>query len=140
MKFKKNSSRAFTIIELILTMIVFGTIVLIFIIRFGSTKEITRNSRRIIDIKIMQTALAVYYDKEGRYPNNINELVKKEYLNVLPTNPWPRDERGCPDKDYVYTAISDTKDYTIDYCISIKVGGVTAGYYYANKDGYLNSF
>ncbi len=139
MRLKKNINlktprKAFTLIELIVVIGIIGLIAAISLISLSSVREKSRNTRRVADIKQLHTALEMYYDETGHYPNNINNPIEANgnvYLKQIPTNPTPRDDGDCKNDDYIYATSSNSasgaSSYYLAYCISQEIGGIDAG-------------
>jgi hypothetical protein len=77
----------------------------------------SRDSKRISDIKQIQTALELYYNDKNEYPDNI-EFGKPfgVYMSELPINPKPNDGVCPQDQEYTYLRI-DKINYEINYCL-----------------------
>ncbi len=128
------NKKAFTLIELLVVIVIVGIIVMISITLFSTMKRRSRDVKRITDIKQLHTALEMYYDEMGRYPDNIRNGIGvggTVFLKDIPVNPTPMDDGNCSESDYVYATTSDASRYTIDYCISTQVGEIVAGNYSA---------
>lgn len=106
-----------------------------------------RDDRRVADVKMIQTALEMYYNEMGFYPS-VNEFLSKSiktsastYLVSIPEAPLPVDG-SCVDKEGSnrYTYKTDNKGatsqtYTLTYCLGHDVGGINAGLNTASEKG-----
>lgn len=63
--------RGFTLIELLVVIAIIGLLASIVMVSLGGAKTKSRDSKRQADIKNIQLALAVYYNENGMYPENI---------------------------------------------------------------------
>ena len=92
----------------------------------NDTQVKVRDVRRVSDVKIIQTYLDFYFDKNSQYPSNVAELTKKLIVS-MPENAQP--EKGaCPfDSSYDYKPTADFKSYTITYCLEKGAAGIKAG-------------
>ncbi len=115
---------------------------------FSTSKS--RDSRRVTDIKTMQTSLELYFNAMNQYPDSgenpgqfkpgetfMTEADGTVFMDPIPTAPVPAD---CINNDYVYTVYSDesglNNKYCLRYCLSGDVGGILAGDpIYATHDG-----
>lgn len=70
--------RGFTLIELLVVIAIIGVLASIVLTSLNSARAKSRDVRRISDFRTLKTALAFYYDKYGKYPNETPVL----------TNPW----------------------------------------------------
>jgi uncharacterized protein (TIGR02145 family)/prepilin-type N-terminal cleavage/methylation domain-containing protein len=122
MKFIKK--RAFTIVELLITISIIALILTVAIFSFGNTREDSRNSKRVSDIKQVQLALEKYHSDNGSYPTELNFGQPlsgndgKIYMSNLPSNPSPRNDGDCPDSEYEYIYDAYEKTYQIIFCLS----------------------
>ncbi len=68
MNTSKNTSKAFTLIELLVVIAIIGLLSLVVSASINSARVKARDARRLSDIRQIQNALELYYDKYGRYP------------------------------------------------------------------------
>lgn len=122
---KKNKAlKAFTMVELLVAISIIALILTVAIFSFSNTREDSRNNQRVSDIKQIQLALEKYYSDNGSYPNELifgqpfKDENDKIYINILPTNPSPRNDGDCPDSEYEYIYNSENNTYSINFCIS----------------------
>jgi len=64
----KNSRPGFTIIELLIVIAIIGLLSTLSIIALNSTRARARDARRMHDIRQITTALEMYYNDNGKYP------------------------------------------------------------------------
>jgi type II secretion system protein G len=69
---KSFSSRkkAFTLIELLVVIAIIGLLATLSVVSFGEAQKKARDAKRMSDIKQIQTALEMYKDEYGAYPEN----------------------------------------------------------------------
>lgn len=104
----------------------------------GDTRARSRDTKRIVDIKQIQTALELYYSDNAKYPANINDLEESGYFKQIPNNPRPNDGVCGEDFEYIYKVESGNEDYRLDYCMGLSFGGILAGYNTACSSGINN--
>lgn len=67
----KNAS-GFTLIELLVVIAIIGLLSTLAVISFSNARSKARDAKRIADIKEIRTALELYKDQYGQYPDNID--------------------------------------------------------------------
>jgi prepilin-type N-terminal cleavage/methylation domain-containing protein len=67
----KNSRKAYTLIEMLMVVAIIGVLASSILVGLSGTRAKARDSRRITDLKSVQTALELYYGKYNSYPSNI---------------------------------------------------------------------
>lgn len=146
-----NNKKGFTLIELLVVIAIIGLLSTLAVVALNSARQKSRDSKRVADIKQIQTALELYFaDSVTGYPTNDDlELgvdVKAlctggwsdaacstgtTYMGLVPQAPVPSD---CTSgNEYMYSGGGDS--YTIDFCLGNKVGDLTAGAREANPNG-----
>ena len=101
--------KGFTLIELLVVIAIIGTLSVIVLSFVGSSKTRSRDSRRVSDLKEIQTALGLYYGDNQNYPTTLNVLVLSGFISKLPIPPV-----GAGDTAYKYSALgsgSNCNDY-----------------------------
>lgn len=66
----KLSRRGFTLIELLVVIAIIGMLASVVLVSLNSARTKSRDARRVADMKQIVTALSLYYDKNGQYPNS----------------------------------------------------------------------
>ncbi|HKM40406.1 MAG TPA: prepilin-type N-terminal cleavage/methylation domain-containing protein [Patescibacteria group bacterium] len=122
--------KAFTLIELIITIFIISTILSIVTISISKTRENARNNQRVQDILQIQLALEEYYYDHDTYPEHLipGETLEKGgkvYLHPIPHNPRPQSDGSCPSLDYKYGF--DGKKYKIEFCLSQEIKQINPG-------------
>jgi len=68
-KIAENFS-AFTLIELLVVMALIGTLATLLLANFNAARERARDAQRKSDLRNIQTALRLYYNDYGIFPDN----------------------------------------------------------------------
>jgi prepilin-type N-terminal cleavage/methylation domain-containing protein len=152
-KFKNNEGglvglggqqKGFTLIELLVVIAIIGLLASLSLVALNSAREKARNSRRMTDIKQIQTALELRYNEEKNYPTSLdfggsgqiaNSDSSTVYMDQVPSNPEPRDDGDCADANYTYSTANANTTYEIQYCISEPTGGIAEGTHTATPAG-----
>lgn len=80
------SKRGFTLIELLVVIAIIGILSSVVLASLNSARQKSRDSRRVADVKQIQTALELYYDASSTYPSALSALAPT-YIAVVPTDP-----------------------------------------------------
>ena len=65
-----KDSKGFTLIELLVVISIIGLLPSVVFASLSTERAKARDARRLSDMRQMQTALDLYYDKYNRYPNS----------------------------------------------------------------------
>ncbi len=133
----KGRQTGFTLIELLVVIAIIGLLASISLVALNSAREKARNSRRVGDIKQIQTALELRYNEDKNYPASgsldfgsgeiTNSASTTVYMDEIPSNPQPRDDGGCPGDEYSYSTDDQNITYSLKYCVGGATGGVSGG-------------
>jgi len=121
----KNNKLAFTLIELLVVIAIIGLLSTISIVALNSARLRARDVRRLSDIKQVQTAIEVYYQYNGYYPqqtnlslrcntdlnNALNDLNIAGLMSKAPTDP---DYKASPNprQCYEYVGLGQASSYS----------------------------
>ena len=150
-----RNKKGFTLIELLVVIAIIGLLSTLAVVALNSARSKSRDSKRVADIKQVQTALELYFaDQNGYPPGNDIELGSTDYkalcsngfqtsgacegttyMGLVPMAPDPHDGDCTADNnDYQYTQSAATT-YQILFCLGGKVGDLTAGARTADATG-----
>lgn len=62
------NKKGFTLIELIVVIAIIGLLSTLAVVALGSARTKARDSKRLADLKQLQTALEIYYTEQNAYP------------------------------------------------------------------------
>lgn len=129
---------AFTLIELLVVISIIGVLSTLSVVSLNSARQKSRDTRRVADIKQIQTALEMYAlnRSDGLYPATssanimgycldgsetgfVSTCQSTVFMKKIPTNPLPG---GA---DYIYD--SNGISYTLTYLLEEKVGSLLPG-------------
>jgi len=141
----------FTLIELLVVIAIIGLLSTLAVISLTSARLKARDSRRVSDIKQVQTALELYFSDCYGYPTAVTPMTgsiagndgvcsipnSTIYMKIVPSNPTPMTDGSCPNVDYNYVRDSGST-YHITYCLGGITGGLPAGTHRATPAGIRN--
>lgn len=131
-----NQKKGFTLIELLVVVAIIGLLATLSVVAFNMARAKTRDTRRVSDIKQLQTALAMYYADNNGYPTNSDFVSgaalasgSTTYMAKIPTPPLPSNDGSCPVgiTEYIYNS-ANTNTYTLSYCLGGTTGDLAGGY------------
>ncbi len=126
----KNNKSGFTLIELLVVIAIIGLLSTLSLLALNQARARARDTKRISDVRQMQTALELYYNDHAEYPSSAPAGGSiGEFLDPVPTPPTIKDGSVCPTADaYTYTRQGSSVDdysYTILYCLGSTVNEIT---------------
>lgn len=137
----KNYKKAYTLIEMLMVVAIIGVLASSILVGLSGTRAKARDSRRITDLKSVQTALELYYGKYNSYPSNIGNwddlttILTSEETGIQ-VNKIPKDPLSGSGKMYLYAsdgqtyvlgAQMETKDQSLDDDLDGQQLGIDCG-------------
>jgi len=140
---QKTNKKGFTLIELLVVIAIIGLLSTLAVVSLNNARQKSRDSRRVSDVKQVQTALELYYNDAGGYPDSdvadpggTISYGNTVYMSVVPTAPTPADGSCTATQNaYEYTMVGANTSYTFEYCLGAKTGGIPAGLHTATPGG-----
>ncbi len=133
-----KNKKGFTLIELLVVIAIIGLLATLSVVALNNARERARDSRRVSDIKQIQTALELYFNAEDEYPPTGDITAENTYvldgtidasgvilMDPIPTAPEPFDCGSGLTNEYTYESTGDA--YTITYCLGNDTGGIAGG-------------
>jgi len=116
----KHNSKAFTLLELMIVIVIMGLLATIVMPRILNRPEQARRTKALVEIRNIESALALFKTDTGRFPatsdglavlasnpGGINGYNSDGYLKRVPLDPW-----GNP---YIYISPGpNSKDYDLE--------------------------
>lgn len=129
------NKKGFTLIELLIVVAIIGLLSTLAVVALGSARVKARDSKRLADLKQLQTALELYYTDQNAYPpgssialgtTNYACLNATGFTTTGCTSPYmgavPTDPQGGT---YTYTAA--TSSYSVTATLEGTVNGLSEG-------------
>jgi len=83
----RRRSRGFTLIELLVVLAILALLLTIAAPRYIQHIERAREAALRSSLKVMREAIDKFQGDQGRYPQNLDELVMRNYLKAIPVDP-----------------------------------------------------
>ena len=113
------NKKGFTLIELLVVIAIIGLLSTLAVVALSSAREKARDSKRLSDLKQIQTALELYYTDKGAYPTTAAGVASIS-LGVLNTTDCLDATTGFTSKatcttPYMGLVPADPQDANADY-------------------------
>ncbi len=117
----KHFKRGFTLIELLVVMAIIGTLLTIAVPRYFHSVEKSKEAVLRQNLELTRQALDKFFSDNGKYPDNLEDLVNKKYLRSIPYDPiaesstsWLIIASDTPEKGAVYDIKSGASGQGLD--------------------------
>lgn len=80
----KNIKKGFTLIELLVVIAIIGLLSTIVAAPVQQARKRAKDTKKVAEVKAVQTALELYYDAKQTYPDTLTQLVPA-YMPALPS-------------------------------------------------------
>jgi len=144
------NKKGFTLIELLVVIAIIGLLSTLAVVALGSARQKARDSKRLSDLKQVQTALELYFTDNNTYPAGTNLTLGDPatagclgasgfaatcasgtvYMGLVPAEPTP----GAA--GYSYTGA--TTSYSITATLEGSINDLNAGGVVATQNGIQN--
>ncbi len=131
-----TKKRAFTLIELLVVIAIIGILATLAVVALQQARSRARDSKRMADMKQLQTAMELFFNENGRYPTTeewnsgtiISSSSGETFMYSIPSAPSPADG-DCLEASntYVYTPQNSGASYTIDFCTGKQISDLPEG-------------
>jgi len=143
----KTKNRGFTLVELLVIIAVIGILATLAVIALQQARSRTRDSKRVADIKQIQTTLELFFNEQGRYPTidewNSGSIIVSSTNQVLmqnvPSAPYPADGSCSADQNnFYYIPSDDYSTYNLSFCLGSGVSDLSEGPKCLTPGGIIN--
>ncbi len=89
---KNKFQKGFTLVELLVVIAIIGILATLLLLQLGVARQRARDAKRIVDISQVRTAVELYFDDNGQYPQvatfvALGALIVPKYMTQLPVDP-----------------------------------------------------
>lgn len=107
--------QGFTVLEIVIALGIIAIFIFLPVFSYANYTKIVRDNQRINDLNQVQTALEMYKNNYGVYPEDLDDLVAEGYLPAVPVDPLVGNSvDGTSGEQYGYTYESaDPNSYTL---------------------------
>jgi general secretion pathway protein G len=117
----RASAKGFTLIELVVVMAVIALLLTLAVPRYFNAIDNSRVAVQRHNIAALRDSIDKFFGDNGRYPENLAELVSKRYLREIPADPLTENA------DWIIVPPQDTTQGGVyDIKSAYKADGVTA--------------
>jgi general secretion pathway protein G len=82
------SGRGFTLIELVIVMATIALLLTLAVPRYFNTIDNGKASVQRQNMATIRDAIDKFHGDQGRFPDNLDELVREKYLRAVPVDPF----------------------------------------------------
>jgi general secretion pathway protein G len=152
-----KNKKGFTLIELLVVIAIIGLLSTLAVVALNNARVKSRDARRVSDIKQVQTALELYMNDVGEYPQTVPAAAECNGTAVIgePSGCCLSSGSGIADscsgttymaqipadpldsQDYVYDSTSSAT-YTLTYTLEGETAGIAAGAHKASPAGLVD--
>jgi general secretion pathway protein G len=79
--------RGFTLIELLVVMAIIATLLSLALPRYFGSIDKSKEVTLMQSLSVMRDAIDKFYSDNGRYPDQVADLVERRYLRTVPVDP-----------------------------------------------------
>lgn len=80
-------SRGFTLIELLVVIAIIGILSTLVLLQLGTARQRSRDAKRVADVNQIRSAIEMFYDDNGYFPDSILAADLGAYMTRVPNDP-----------------------------------------------------
>lgn len=83
----RSRGQGFTLIELLVVLSIIALLLTLAVPRYFNSIEVSKEAVLRENLHLVRETIDKFYADKGRYPENLDELVREKYLRSLPYDP-----------------------------------------------------
>lgn len=116
-----RKTAGFTLVELLVVMVIIALLLTLAVPRYFGSVQKSKEAVLKQDLTMMRESLDKYYGDTGKYPDTLDDLVRRKYLRGIPRDPitesastWVVVPPDVPEKGAVYDVHSGAEGSAAD--------------------------
>ncbi|MFA7050238.1 MAG: prepilin-type N-terminal cleavage/methylation domain-containing protein, partial [Patescibacteria group bacterium] len=141
----KQKQKAFTLIELLVVIAIVGILATLAVVALQQARSRARDSKRLADVKQLQTALELFFNENNRYPTeeewNSGQIAGIDgiYMQNIPAAPAVADGACTEEQNsYIYQPQNNDRTYLLSFCLGKDSNNLDSGLKCLTPGGILN--
>jgi hypothetical protein len=126
-----NQENGFTVLSFIFFCVICFVIIMVVASAYGSGQRLDRDTRRITDVSMINTALKSFYQDNGFYPQQESDGIPKgirDYISFWPQAPTPADGSCTKDTNqYNYNYLNSGNNFSLTFCLGKTTKNIKGG-------------
>ena len=131
------NKKGFTLIELLVVIAIIGLLSTLAVVALGSAREKARDSKRLSDVKQMQTALELFFTDSNHYPTSSITTLGTGAV-CLGGDDWGATSGACGENPYMGLVPKDPQSPIQDYTYAPSDANGASYLIHATLEGTVN--